>query len=73
MLMLRVINMKEEYKHCPHCGNKELEGPHYTEYIGDTYAPTWWIECKKCPASMSIEGETDDALLEAWNKRTYIG
>lgn len=65
--------MKKEYKPCPHCGNTDLEGPHCTEYIGDSYIPYWWIECKHCPAGMNVDGETDDALFEAWNKRTNIG
>jgi Lar family restriction alleviation protein len=62
--------LEKVYKPCPHCGSIELEGAHCIEYIADTYAPYWVIECKKCPASMSVDGETDDALFEAWNRRT---
>lgn len=64
--------MEKKYKPCPFCGSNDLEGAHLTEYIGDTYLPVWWIECKSCPAHMSVEGETDDGLYNAWNKRINV-
>ena len=55
---------------CPHCDSANLRGPHCTEYHGDTYAPTWWVECEECPASMTVSGETPEPLIAAWNRRS---
>ena len=57
---------------CPHCGSDDLNGPHLTEYIGDTRYPHWWIECKKCPCGMQVDGESNQPLIEAWNKRANV-
>lgn len=68
-LMLKNSHYSEEYLPCPFCGNENLYGPYLTEYIGDSYSPYWWIECRKCPASMQVEGKTDEQLYLAWNSR----
>jgi hypothetical protein len=57
-------------KPCPHCGSTGLNGPHLTEYIGDTYHPSWWVECNQCPAYMQVDGEGPEPLVEAWNRRS---
>lgn len=44
-------------KPCPHCGNTNLNGPHLTDYVGDTHQPSWWVECSECPAHMQVDGE----------------
>ena len=54
---------------CPFCGGTEIDGPHFTEYIGDMRRPYWWLECKSCPAGMEADGEEPDMLLTAWNAR----
>lgn len=56
-------------KPCPHCGSINLRGSHCTEYQGDTYAPTWQVECEDCPAIMEVAGDTPEPLIEAWNRR----
>ncbi len=61
---------KVNLKPCPHCGSKDLKGPHFEEYTGDTRTPSWWVECTQCPCGMQVDGEADDPLREAWNKRT---
>jgi hypothetical protein len=59
-------------KPCPHCGSINLRGPHCTEYQGDTYAPTWWVECEECPAGMEVAGQTPEPLIAAWNRRPIL-
>lgn len=55
---------------CPFCGSEDLDGPHCTEYIGDTHKPSWWVECTNCPASMTLWGDpTSESLRKAWNTR----
>lgn len=63
--------IKVNLKGCPHCGSKDLTGPHLAEYTGDTRDPHWWLECTQCPCYMQVDGETDAPLREAWNKRTF--
>lgn len=58
-----------ELKPCPFCGSTVLRGPISQEYIGDTYAPAWWIECMECPCVMAVDGETEDGVVNAWNRR----
>jgi hypothetical protein len=55
---------------CPFCGSTELNGPHISEYVGDHYSPSWWVECENCPGSMEVQGAGADGLANAWNKRT---
>lgn len=62
--------LPNQIKPCPFCGSTNLEGPHKTEYIGDSYAPFWWIECLNCPAQMQVDGETPEMLLFYWNNRS---
>ena len=69
-------NWKDKLKPCPFCGNTELNGPHCTEYIGDSYAPYWWIECVKCPvlfemsaASVEVGIDERDEIIRLWNTR----
>jgi len=54
---------------CPHCGATELDGPHFTEYFGDRRIPHWWVNCPDCPCEMAADGETQDLLIAAWNRR----
>lgn len=63
------INWIDELLPCPYCGNTKLNGPHFNDYIGDSYYPRWWIECHKCPAHMEVDGESSAGIIDAWNKR----
>lgn len=59
-------------KPCPHCGSKEIDGPHLIGYVEDRYRPHWWLKCQRCPAAMEIGGATADELMAAWNKRAPV-
>lgn len=59
----------DKFSGCPHCGSYDLDGPHFIDYVGDVYTPSWWISCTNCPCSMDVSGESVVLLLEAWNKR----
>ena len=55
---------------CPFCGSLELEGPHRSEQHVYGYCfPSYWIECKNCPAEMTIQDDTVDELKLRWNSR----
>lgn len=54
---------------CPHCGSGVFEGPHLREYVGDNYAPSWWVECAECPCGMEVDGADVGLLVGAWNTR----
>ena len=54
---------------CPFCGSTELNGPHINKYVGDSYSPSWWVDCEKCPGGMEVKGEDVQGLVDAWNKR----
>lgn len=54
---------------CPFCGSNSVDGPHLTEYCGDTYDPSYWIECTDCCIEMRIYTENEDEIREKWNKR----
>jgi hypothetical protein len=57
---------------CPHCGGSDFDGPHLSEYVGDRYWPTWWIECKGCPCGMEVISDDKSTLVDAWNRRAPI-
>lgn len=54
---------------CPFCGSTELNGPHISEYVGDHYSTSWWVDCENCPGGMEVDGEEVTGLVDAWNKR----
>lgn len=54
---------------CPFCGSTELNGPHISEYVGDSYSPSWWVDCEECPGGMEVKGKDVQSLVDAWNKR----
>lgn len=54
---------------CPFCGCQDINGPHQQKYVGDTYSPSWWAECGKCPVFIEVEGRDRSALITAWNMR----
>ena len=54
---------------CPFCGSTELNGPHISEYVGDHYSPSWWVDCEECPGGIEVQGADVSGLEEAWNKR----
>lgn len=62
-------NSQDSLKPCLYCGNTNLNGPHLTDYVGDNYHPSWWVECNECPAHMQVDGETPEPLIAAWNRR----
>ena len=62
-------NWIDELLPCPFCGNTELRGPHFSDYIGDSYYPQWYIDCDQCPCGMHVDGESSSGVIDAWNKR----
>jgi Lar family restriction alleviation protein len=64
--------MTEQLKPCPHCGSTDLSGPHFDEYVGDSVAPHWWIDCNICPCNMEVWGRDKKHILEAWNMRSNV-
>ena len=57
---------------CPFCGSTDLNGPHINEYVGDSYSPSWWVDCEECPCSMEVKGEDVNGLVNAWNRRVRV-
>lgn len=62
------MNQLEILLHCPFCKSKPIQ-PIFTDYIGDSYAPYWTIDCSKCPCTMSVDGESPAGVIKAWNTR----
>lgn len=58
-----------ELKPCPLCGNKAKI--YFHDYIGDTFAPYYSIECTNevCGCCIDVNGERPDAAILKWNTR----
>jgi len=58
----------EELKPCPFCGSP-AQGPEEATYSDVNTDNAWWITCNHSQCLASMEFETKEEAVAAWNKR----
>lgn len=66
----------KDLKPCPFCGSINVLATYNSERDGqmvpgtDVVLSTWMVECQECLSGTGYE-KTEQAAMEAWNKRAY--
>lgn len=64
---------QQKLKPCPFCG-ADPDGPEWSDGIGDTFDPYYWIDCSNEDCHGYQEARGAKALvIEKWNRRDYKG
>ena len=63
--------MDIELKPCPFCGGKG--DCNNTGQMDTNGKGVWWVECLSCGANIEGKENTQEAAIEAWNRRGLAG